>query len=84
MRYLYGYRHDNACSSHLIPSLSITSQHYSLVFYMLCRRDTLLPLPQFTGTRTCAGIEDGNIGKLVQLIELDVSLSLFTVMIYLQ
>lgn len=32
---------------------------------------------------TCAGIEDGNIGELVQLVELDVSLSLFTVMIYL-
>lgn len=32
---------------------------------------------------TCAGIEDGNIGELVQLIELDVSLSLFTVVIYL-
>lgn len=36
-----------------------------------------------TKTLTCAGIEDGNIGKLVQLIKLDVSLSLFTIMIYL-
>lgn len=32
---------------------------------------------------TCAGIKDGNIGELVQLVELDVSLPLFTVMIYL-
>lgn len=37
----------------------------------------------FPQTLTCTGIEDGNIGELVQLIELDVSLSLFTIMIYL-
>lgn len=33
--------------------------------------------------QTCAGVKDGNIGKLVQLVELDVSLSFFTIMIYL-
>lgn len=32
---------------------------------------------------TCSGIKDGNIGELVELIELDVSLSLLTIMIYL-
>lgn len=33
---------------------------------------------------TSARIKDGDIGELIQLIELDVPLSLFTIMIYLQ
>lgn len=33
---------------------------------------------------TSARIKDGNIGKLIQLIELDVPLSLFAIMIYLR
>lgn len=32
---------------------------------------------------TSARIKDGNIGELIQLIELDVPLTLFTIMIYL-
>lgn len=44
----------------------------------------LPPQPQFIWMLTCAGVKDGNIGKLIQFIELNVSLSLFTIMIYLQ
>lgn len=32
---------------------------------------------------TSAGIEDGDVGELVQLVELNISLSLFAIMIYL-
>lgn len=40
-------------------------------------------LPVTSTSLTCAGIKDGNVGKLVQLIKLDVPLSLFTIVINL-
>ena len=74
---IWFYAHDN--------KYRVLCLMLSCPFKMVRMREGYDALPQkyADNALTCAGIEDGNIGELVQLIELDVSLSLFTIVIYL-